>query len=142
MNWLVFGVMIIAVSFAVLVIAVVQAAGQLKSTLAAAEKLLLSVEGSIKPFIEEDIKGVCNAVNSALSEVEGAAREAKEGIGKVNGTLDAVKEVGQTVSSINGLIRDNVKGPLISLAASLVGFRTGLATLIQYVMSTKQKEVQ
>lgn len=120
--------LVIAGGFIVLVAVVVPTVIQLKNTLAATEVFIKNMDASIKPLIDDEIRPIVRSINGAVEKMEG--------------TVNAFSEFGGTVSSINGLIKDHIKMPLISLAASLVGVKAGVSVFTQSLMGLKLKSMQ
>jgi len=128
MNWGDVALLVIAGGFIVLVAVVVPTVIQLKNTLAATEVFIKNMDASIKPLIDDEIRPIVRSINGAVEKMEG--------------TVNAFSEFGGTVSSINGLIKDHIKMPLISLAASLVGVKAGVSVFTQSLMGLKLKSMQ
>jgi uncharacterized protein YoxC len=128
MNWAVVALLVIAGAFVVFVAVVVPAVIQLRNTLAATEVFIKNMDASLKPLIEDEIRPMVRSFKSAAAGIEV--------------TVNAVAEVGGTVSSINRIIKDNIRGPLINIAASFLGVKVGAAALVQSLMSLKQKSMQ
>lgn len=123
-------VLIMAAAVAALVIAVIPAVLQLKKTLA-----------SVDTVINGEMKQLLQSLNSTVTELEGAAKGAREGIQKVDETLEAFREFGGTVRGINDLVDKKVRGTLIDAASYLVGVKVGLGTLVESLKSCRKKEV-
>jgi len=135
-------VLIIAVAVAVLVAVLVPAILQLKTTLASADALIKDLDGSLKPLIDEDIRPMVKSINGTMGEVEGIARAAREGVEKVDDTLDAFHEVGDAMRSVNQIINSSIKKSIIELAAYIVGLRAGVESILQVVKVRGKKEVE
>ena len=131
------GILIMGIAVLIVAVAAVPALLQLKKTLKSAEDLLKS----IKTLVENEVTPVVRSVNSTLQEVDGVVKAAKEGMEKIDYTLDAVKGVGDTVRSINNIINTSVKGALIEIVAYAVGLKSGLGFLLDQVKAFKKKEV-
>lgn len=138
MNLIVLAVVLIAIAVVVQVIAMVPAVLQLKKTLAAGEDFFRGM----KTLIEDDVKPAVKELNVYLCEMEGLARGAKESVEKIDHALDSVKEVGNTIRSINCVLDKAVRPPVISVAAWVTGVKVGLLTLAEALMHSKSKEVQ
>ena len=132
----------VVVQAVLLIPAVLQLILQLRKTLAAAEEFLKDMDKSLKPLIEDEIRPTFRSLNSAIMELEGVAKGAREGVEKVDDVLEAFREVGGTVRSINGILNTALKSPLIKAASYLTGIRVGIETLVNTLRQREQKEVQ
>jgi uncharacterized protein YoxC len=135
------GVLIMWIAVLIAAVAAVPALLQLKATLKSAEVFLDGMDASLKGLIENEIKPLMRSVNDTMEEVEGVVKEAKEGMAKLDDALNAVKEVGDTVRSVNNIVNTKVKGTLIDIVAYAVGLKSGLGFLVNQVKSFKNKEV-
>ena len=140
MDLLTLAVVVIAAVMVVALLALAYAALQLKKTLETANGFIKSMEASIKPIIDDDIKPAIRSVRNTCEHAECIAKVAKEGADKVGDTLDAVKEVGTTVRVINRIIDSELKGSLINLVSLIVGVKTGLTSLVGARKRQKEKE--
>jgi uncharacterized protein YoxC len=140
MDLLTLAVVVIAATSVVTLVILAVAALQLKKTLATAEGFIKKVEERVNPIIEYEVKPIAESVRKTLEHVEGIARTAKEGADKVGDTVDAVKEVGATVRTINHILDSEVKGSIINLASLIVGVKTGFITLLGAHRREKEKE--
>ncbi|HWQ69897.1 MAG TPA: DUF948 domain-containing protein [Patescibacteria group bacterium] len=95
---------------------------QLRRTARQAEDFLRVVEVELRPTLIE-FKEVIGSLNRASDQVAG-------GLKKMDGTLDAIAEVGQTVRDVNQLAQHIVFPKLITGAALMTGLRVGLRTLL------------
>ncbi|MBI2883915.1 MAG: DUF948 domain-containing protein [Candidatus Methylomirabilis oxyfera] len=95
---------------------------QLRRTARQAEDFLRVVELELRPTLIE-LTGVIGSLNRASDQVTG-------GLKKMDGTLDAIAEVGQTVRDVNQLAQHIVFPKLITGAALMTGLRVGLRTLL------------
>jgi uncharacterized protein YoxC len=123
-------VLVMAAAVAALVIALVPLIQQHKKTLA-----------SVDAVVNGEFKELLKSLNSTVVELEAAARGAKEGVLKVDETLEAFREFGGTVRGINDLVDKKVRGTLIDAASYLVGVKVGLGTLLGALKSCGKKEV-
>ena len=140
MDLLTFAVVVIAAVSVISLVALIVAALQLKKTLATADGFIKSMEASIKPLIDDQIKPAVTSVRNTCEHAECIARVAKEGADKVGDTLDAVKEVGTTIRVVNRILDAELKGSLINLVSLIVGVKTGLASLVGARKRQKEKE--
>ena len=140
MDLLTVAVVVIAVACVVSLTVFVVAALELKKTLSTANGFIKSMEASIKPIIDDEIKPAVKSVRNTVEHAECIAKVAKEGADKVGDTLDAVKEVGTTVRVINRIIDSELKGSLINLVSLIVGVKTGLTSLVGARKRQKEKE--
>lgn len=141
MGLLSIGVFIMGISLLVLTVFAVPALIQIKRTLKSAETCLDGLDVSLKTLIEDDLKPMIRSMNNAMVEIEGIVKGAREGVEKIDDALDAVKGMGDTVRSINGIINTRVKGTLIDIVAYAVGLKSGLGFLVNQVKLFKNKEV-
>ena len=141
MDLMTLAVVVIALAVVALVIVLVPAVIQLKKTLESADGFLRDMDTSIKTLIEDEVKPMVKTLNDTMAEVEGVAKGAREGVEKVSETLDAFKDVGDTVRSINAILNKEVKGTLLNAAAYAVGVKTGVAAFVQSIKSLRKKEV-
>ena len=142
MNLITLAVVIIAVAVVVQVAVLVPAVLQLKKTLAASESFIRDLDWSLKPLIDEEIRPTVRSLNSTIQELEGVARGAREGVEKVDDVLEAFREVGGTVRSINSILDTSLRSPVLKVASCLTGIRVGVETLVHTLKHREQKEVQ
>ncbi len=131
-------VLIIAISFAAAVLALIPVIIQLRSTLKSIESALDDLNGSVKTLISAEVMPLVGSVRNTMEEVNGIVAAAKTGVEKVEGTVDAVTG---TVNGINALVDDKIRGSLIDVAAYLTGIKVGVRTLVENLGSWKKKEV-
>ncbi|MBZ0159279.1 DUF948 domain-containing protein [Candidatus Methylomirabilis sp.] len=112
----------IVVLFLVLVCAMIPTFVQIRRTAKQAEDFLRLVELELRPTLIE-LKEVVGSLNRVSDHVAG-------GLKKMDGTLEAIAEVGQTVRDVNQLAQHIVFPRLITGAAFMTGLRVGLKTLI------------
>ena len=141
MDLMSIGVFIMGISLFVLTIFAVPALIQIKKTLKSADTCLGEMDARMRSLIDDDLKPMIRSMNNAMIEVECIVRGAKEGVEKLDYTLDALKGVGDTVSSINDIINTKVKGTLIDIVSYAVGLKSGLGFLVNQVKLFKNKEV-
>jgi len=130
-------VCVIAVAAVLFVIFAIPAVLQLKKTLASADSFLVSMEGSLKTLVEDEVKPMVRSINSTMAEVEGVAKGARQGVEAINDTLEAFRGVGNMVRSV----KEAVSGSVSGLAAYKVGLMAGVLNFIQSLFSRKGKEV-
>jgi uncharacterized protein YoxC len=135
------GILIMGIAVLIVAVAAVPALLQFKATLKSAEIFMDGANVSLKSLIEDEIKPLMRSVNDTMEEVEGVVKEAKQGMEKLDDALNAVKEVGDTVRSVNNIVNTKVKGTLIDIVAYAVGVKSGLGYLLGQVKSFKNKEV-
>jgi len=108
--------------FFLLVCGMIPALVQIRRTARQAEDFLRLVELELRPTLIE-LKEVIGNLNRASDQVAG-------GLKKMDGTLEAIAEVGQTVRDANQLVQHIVFPKLIGSAALMTGLRVGLRTLL------------
>jgi uncharacterized protein YoxC len=138
MNLIPLAVVVIAIAVVVQVMVMVPTVLQLRKTLAAGENFLKGM----KALIEDEVKPAVRSLNATLQEMEGVAKGAREGVEKIDDALEAVREVGNTVRSINSVLDKAVRPPIINVAAWLTGVKVGIGALVEALMHSKSKEVQ
>ena len=135
------GILIMGVAVLIVAVALVPALLQLKATLKSAEVFINGLDGTLKSLIEGEIKPLIRTVNDTMEEVEGVVKAAKEGVEQIDGMLEAVRGVTDTVKSVNDIISTRIKGTLIDILAYAVGLKSGLGFLVDQVKVFKKKEV-
>jgi uncharacterized protein YoxC len=108
--------------FFLLVCGMIPALVQIRRTARQAEDFLRLLELELRPTLIE-LKEVIGSLNRASDQVTG-------GLKKMDGTLEAIAEVGQTVRDVNQLAQHVVFPKLITGAALMTGLRVGLRTLL------------
>jgi uncharacterized protein YoxC len=131
-------VLIIAIAFAVAVLALIPALFQLMRTLKSVESTLNDLNTSVKTLINTEILPLVNSLRNTVDEVNAVVAIAKTGVEKVEET---VEEVTGTVNGINAIVDEKIRGSLIDAAAYLVGIKTGVQTLVENIRLRKKKEV-
>lgn len=135
------GVLIIGIAVFLAAIALVPALLQLKRTLKSAEQFIDNMDASVKTLIYDEMKPLLKSVTNTIDELEGIARNAKEGVAKIDEALEAFRGLGDTIRTVNNIIDVKVKGALIDLVANLVGLKAGIWAFLGYVNPLKKKEV-
>lgn len=130
MDLITLAVLIMAAAVVALVATLIPWIVQLKKTLA-----------SLDCVMSGEFKQLLKSLDNTVVELGEVARGAKEGIQKVDDTLEAFHEVGGTVRGINELVDKKVKGTLIDVVSYLVGVKVGFGTLVDAVKSHRKKEV-
>ncbi len=131
-------ILIIAIAFAVAILALLPAIIQLKRTLKSMESTLNDLNTSVKTLINTEVLPLVGSVRNTVDEVNGIVATAKLGVEQVEGTVGAVTG---TVNGINAIIDEKIRGSLIDAAAYLVGIKVGVQTLVENIRSWKKKEV-
>ena len=131
-------ILIIAIAFAVAVLALIPAIIQLRSTLKSIESTLNDLNSSVKTLINVEVMPLVGSVRNTIEEVNGIVATAKTGFEKIDGTVGAVTG---TVNGINAIIDEKIRGSLIDVAAYLEGVKVGVQTLVGNLRSWKKKEV-
>lgn len=116
--------------FFLLVCALIPALVQLRRTARQAEEFLGSVELELRPALSE-LQEVMRNLNRVSAQVSSGAE-------KMDGTLEAIAETGQTVREANQLVQHVVLPKLTTGAAFMTGLRVGLTTLIVGLMGRRR----
>jgi len=114
---------------AILVAGTVPAFLQIRRTARQAEEFLRIVELELRPMVI-DLKEAIRNLNHASETVSG-------GLDKMAGTVEAVKETGQTIRLANELVQQSVFPKLVTGAAVMTGLRVGLRTLFARLLRRK-----
>ncbi|HEX9859945.1 MAG TPA: DUF948 domain-containing protein, partial [Nitrospirota bacterium] len=116
MDLVTLAVVAIAAAVVALVAVLVPAIGQLRNTLASADKLIRDLDATVKPLLEDDIRPMVQSVTRTLDEVEGVVRKVGDGVGMVDDTIASVHEVSDTIRAINDIANTRIKTAVIDIS--------------------------
>ena len=139
---IILAVVVVAIAVVVQVIVMVPVVLHFKKTLSANETFVKSMEASLKVLIDDEVRPAARLLHATLQEVEGVAKGAREGVEKIDETLEAFRKVGETVRSVNSVLEQAVRSPVINAAAWVTGVKVGLGTLVGALRHSKSKEVE
>lgn len=130
MDLITIAIVVIAVAEVVLVATLVPAITQLRNTLSCADKLIKNLDETLKPLLEDDIKPMVRSMTRTMDEVEGVVQKVREGVDKMDDTVSALHEVGDTVRFINEIANTRIKTAVIDISAYIAGLKAGLEQLM------------
>lgn len=138
MDLMTLAVFVIALAVVVLVAVLVPAVQQLTKTLAATEESMKSIH----TLVEEEVRPAVRSVNELVVEMDAVVKTAKEGVEKVDDTIEAFREVGETVRTINSLLDTKLKNAIINILGYSAGIKVGAEALYKAFRLFKQKEAE
>lgn len=114
-------VVIIAVAFVVLVGYLIPTVIRLRQMAIQTERLLSQLNRDLPPLLQ--------GLKDTSENVTAITNQAKQGVDQVSGLLNAIGEVGQTVTQIHGSVRGKSSAILMSLASVLSGIMAASSTI-------------
>ncbi|MBI5191724.1 MAG: DUF948 domain-containing protein [Nitrospirae bacterium] len=129
---------VVALAVVVLVAVLVPALQQLRKTLEATEVSMKSLNA----LVEEEVRPAVKSINALVAEMDEVVKVAKDGVMKVDDTIGAFHEVGETVRSLNTLLDTKLKGTVVNLLGYAAGIKAGAETLYKVCGLFKQKEAE
>lgn len=136
MDLLTLSAVVAALAVVVLVAAAVPAVQQLRKTLEATEVSMKSLNA----LVEEEVRPTVRSINELVVEIDAVVKVAKEGVEKVDDTIDAFHEVGDTVRSLNSLLDTQLKGAIVNILGYVAGVKVGAEALYKACGLFKHKE--
>lgn len=117
-----FAAVVVAVAFVVLVGYIVPTVIQVRKTATQAERLLSQVNAELPELLKE--------IKQTNENVRVMSTQARDGVGRVSVLMNAIGEVGETVSQVHGVVRGkgeslvkNLVGVLVNLRAVALGLK-------------------
>ena len=116
-----FAAVVVAVAFLVLVGYLVPTVIQLRRTVAQSERLLAQVNNEL-PRLFKELKGTSENVHALTTQ-------AKEGVDRVSVLMNAIGQVGDTVSQVHGAVKGKSGAIMMNLVRVLSGMKAAATTI-------------
>lgn len=138
MDLITLAVVVVALAVVVLTAVLVPVVQQFRKTLETTEQTLKG----INTLVEEEVRPTIKSINGLVAELDAVAKGAREGVEKVDDTIEAFHEVGETVRSLNSLLDSKLRSAVINVMGYSAGIRVGVETLYKALGLFKQKEAE
>lgn len=116
-----YAVVVVAVAFVVLVGYVVPAVIQLRKAAAQSERLLSQ--------INHELPGLLKEIKQTSANVQVMSTQAREGVERASVLMNAIGDVGQTVTHVHGVVRGRGTTFIANLIRVLSGMRAAATTI-------------